>query len=213
MRDHESLGGELSDISAEGDADGLRETLAGFGVSRLLSEPRLLHKHVLGFIQLRLPLNVSGRIVRLHFWPAGDHYSEEPHTHLWPMRSHVIRGGMTNRNYSVAADPRSETEIFEVRKQHGGTERMATGEHVAAHCLEGERIAPGAHYDVPAGVFHTSAPSGPGAITIIVAGSEETRCPLVVSTRSSIRRGFAPFVPVEARDIADFADQLSKALS
>jgi len=203
------LGASLAEcISGDPDVNSIARLIREFGISDLLDRDAQVHRHILGFVQLRLPLLSNGGLVRIHYWPAGALYSEEPHSHSWALRSVVLQGRMLNKCFDVRLRESATTEIFEVRRTNNGTTRHRTGTHADAMVDTVMHIEVGKCYDIALGDFHTSEPGGDGALTVIATDPPSSRLPLVVTTPQSLRAGFAGFPRPQPRDLKGFAEAL-----
>ncbi|MBM0278432.1 hypothetical protein [Micromonospora tarensis] len=187
--------------------NGLRQV----GVDRLV-DPRRMHQHVLGFVQLRLATSANKEL-RIHHWPAGASFSEEPHTHLWDLTSYVLAGVITSTEYAVRpTSSGSAHRLFVVKPAHGGTVREPTGRQVRVSIDKQGSHDVGSSYLVPHGVFHTSAPSSASALTLITTSVPMVDYPLVAAPPQSGRSGHAPMNPPTSHELDDFRRALWQAV-
>ncbi|MEV0154468.1 hypothetical protein AB0H57_12110 [Micromonospora sp. NPDC050686] len=181
------------------------------GVDQLVASDRM-HRHVLGFVQLRLA-TAAGRELRIHHWPASVSFSEEPHTHLWDLTSYVLGGEIRSTEYEVRPAPVAEpTQLFTVKPAQVGTVREPTGEHVSVSVVNRKSQGAGSVYFVGHGVYHTSEPCSSSALTLVTTSSPRVDYPLVVTTPQSSRSGHAPMTPTTSQEQEDFRRALWLAI-
>lgn len=173
--------------------------------------PEWMHRHVLGFVQLRLP-TVDGREIRLHHWTAEGDFAEEPHTHLWDLTSVVLLGQMTSVEFGLAKG-KGDSHLYAVRPNTGGdgTDRVDTGHVVQAAETSRRSYGRGDSYTVPQGAFHVSLPAGE-SVTAIVTSPPKVEYPTVVAEPGSSRLGHAPLTPTSDADRLSFRRALERAL-
>lgn len=180
-----------------------------------LSRPGMLHHHVLGFVQSRIA-TVDGRELRIHHWPAGARFAEEPHTHLWELTSYVLAGSMRSLTYTVEPS-RSDTlfQLYSVKQLDSGTIREPLEANVTVLKIAEETHARGSIYTVPQGAFHTSEPSSSSALTLIITGRATAPRPHVAVARDSdpARFGRAPMTPPSDQEVQEFRSALEQVTS
>ncbi|MEH0933418.1 hypothetical protein [Micromonospora sp. CPCC 205558] len=187
--------------------NGLRKV----GVERLV-EPGRMHRHVLGFVQLRLATSAD-RELRIHHWPAGASFAEEPHTHLWDLTSYVLSGEIASTEYAVRpTSDESPHRLFVVKPAPAGTVREPTREQVSVSIVKRESHSAGSSYFVKHGVYHTSEPSSTSALTLITTSAPMVDYPLVVASPQSSRLGHAPMTPPTSQELDEFRRALWQAI-
>jgi hypothetical protein len=192
--------------------DEVLDALRRVGIEDLV-RPDLMHRHVLGFIQLRLATRQSKEL-RVHYWPPDVRFSEEPHTHLWDLVSYVLSGEIASTEYAVdrAPDQALRQQLYLVKPAPGGTVREGTGQHVSASIARTESHGAGSVYVVNHGTYHTSEPVSRMALTLITTSAPKSEFPSVVTTPQSGRAGHAPMVPTSESEQDEFRDALRQAL-
>ena len=178
-----------------------------------LVRPEIIHRHVLGFIQLRIATRRSKEL-RIHYWPIAVSFSEEPHTHLWNLTSYVLAGEIASTEYAVESTPDDRTgqQIFIVKPAANGTVRVATGQHarVSVSAIGSHRA--GSVYMVDHGVYHISGPVSGMALTLITTSAPMSAFPLVVTNPQSSRSGHAPMTPATTQEQHEFRSILWQAI-
>lgn len=180
-----------------------------------LTRPELMHMHVLGFVQSRLATR-GGRELRLHHWPSGARFSEEPHTHLWGLTSYVLSGAMRSTEYQVASSATpSPYSLFSVRQLESGTVREPSLDNVDVTIARLATHRAGEQYRVAVNTYHTSEPASSSALTLITTTRAAVERPRVAVMRESdpVRFGVAPMTPPSPRDIDLFRDALRLSLA
>ncbi|MGC4869791.1 hypothetical protein ACLQ3B_30610 [Micromonospora sp. DT53] len=191
--------------------DEVLNALREVGVERLV-DPSRMHRHVLGFVQLRLATSADKEL-RLHHWPAGVSFSEEPHTHLWDLTSYVLGGEISSTEYAVRpTSSESPHRLFVVKPAEAGTVREPTSRQVTVSVVKSESHDAGSIYFVKHGVYHTSEPSSESALTLITTSAPMSDYPLVVASPQSSRSGHAPMTPPTIHEIDEFRRALWQAI-
>jgi hypothetical protein len=180
------------------------------GADRLVESGKI-HKHILGFVQLRIA-SKEGRELRIHHWPMGGSFSEEPHTHLWDLTSYVLGGEIQSTEYAVRLEDRDTRQLFAVLPAPVGTTREPLGQHVGATAVRQSSYAAGSIYTVEQGVYHTSEPVSVSALTLITTSAAKVSHPLVVATIDSPRSGHAAMAATSKAEREDFCLALQKAM-
>jgi hypothetical protein len=186
------------------------EALRRVSMKDLLS-PDWMHRHVLGFVQLRLP-SVDGREIRLHHWTTGGDFAEEPHTHLWDLTSVVLLGQMTSVEFALSKR-KGRSHLYAVKPNSGGdgTDRVDTGQVAEAVETSRRTYRRGDCYTVPQGAFHVSLSAGE-SVTAIVTSPPKVQYPTVVAEPDSSRLGHARLTPTSVADRLNFRRALERAM-
>jgi len=177
-------------IAADHDASpaDIRRMLLRDGVLDAIFSSGKCIEHVLGFVQLRVG-TYGGRLVRLHLWGGEEPNADERrdvHSHMWSFKSYVLNGALENSTYRVALSAQKpysmvpDSALYEVRYLPSGTQRFRIQENVECEQEQAERIGRDASYDMDGHQFHSSQPTEPGTVSLLITQRSYGQMPLVV---------------------------------
>lgn len=119
--------------------------------------------HPLGMLRLRLA-KLDDYLLKVHIWPQGVRGPTSPvgiiHAHIWPLKSYILYGSVTNTIYHVsdATREKATNRLYRTKPTGTGLEQVlaATDDYIICNTTSIERQTEGTFYDVPLDQYHAT---------------------------------------------------------
>ncbi len=133
--------------------------------------------HPLGFI-LGTYLSNDKEKIRIHIWPKEGSQQQKPywniHNHIFHLTSWVLEGEITNQEYNVVEDNKSEKSIYYVNYKGNESCLFKSNQQVRLEQKKPKIHSKGNVYSIKTDIFHHSIrTSKNSAITVVLSIEDE----------------------------------------
>jgi hypothetical protein len=156
----------------------------------------IVKHHPLGFLRLPLSPRDASERYYLHVWPelelARQDPSSEVHNHNFDLRSRILFGGLTNRQYSARDNEKGAFSLLKMEYEGERTTRVATSRRVTCKLESESSYVAGDIYDIAKGTFHETVIDQKPTVTLMrKANVERHLSPLNVARSDSSQSEFS----------------------
>lgn len=148
--------------------------------------------HPLGFIMCKYLVenNVS---IRIHIWPKDGGKPQKPywniHNHIFSLKSWVLYGEITNKEYELLNDDQSNNVIYKVNYSNNISSLIKTEKRVKIKQANIDHNNERSSYGMKSGIFHLSENTGKtNALTIMYAEDSNMQSPEVIGHISGLTK-------------------------
>jgi len=169
--------------------------------------------HPLGFV-LGTYLSNNKEKIRIHIWPKEGSQQQKPywniHNHIFHLTSWVLEGEITNQEYRIINDEKSDKCIYKVNYQGNESCLFKTKRGISLEQEKKEIHGKGNVYKIGTDTFHHSIRTSiNSALTVVLSIEEELKSPLVVGNKHAKQEYRYPRVKVNSSYLKNLINEFN----